>query len=587
MTMSTLPTTEGKAVPDASDYKGQPADRSKTGGWTASAMILGGEVMERLTTLGIAVNLVTYLTGTMHLGNAASANVVTNFLGTSFMLCLLGGFLADTFLGRYRTIAIFAAVQATGVTILTISTIVPSLHPPKCTEDSVGPCVRVPANEKQLTVLYLALYVTALGTGGLKSSVSGFGSDQFDDSDDEEKKQMIKFFNWFYFFVSIGSLVAVTVLVYIQDNLGRGWGYGICAVAIVLALLVFLSGTRKYRFKKLVGSPLTQFAQVFVAALRKRNMDLPSHSSLLFNQYDPKKQTLPHSKQFRFLDKAAIMESSEWGGAMKRKWYLCTLTDVEEVKMVLRMLPIWATTIMFWTIHAQMTTFSVSQATTMDRHIGKTFEIPAASMTVFLIGTILLTVPFYDRFIVPIARKLLKNPHGFSPLQRIGVGLVLSVFSMVVAALVEIKRLRYAQSHGLVEAKIPMTVFWLIPQNFLVGSGEAFMYMGQLDFFLRECPKGMKTMSTGLFLSTLSLGFFFSTLLVSIVNKLTAHGRPWLADNLNQGRLYDFYWLLAILSAINVVLYLVCAKWYVYKDKRLAEEGIELEEADEATFHAH
>lgn len=291
-----------------------------------------------------------------------------------------------------------------------------------------------------------------------------------------------------------------------------------------------------------------------------------------------------------FLDKAAIMDSSECGGGMKRKWYLCTLTDVEEVKMILRMLPIWATTIMFWTIHAQMTTFSVSQATTMDRHIGKTFQMPAASMTVFLIGTILLTVPFYDRFIVPVAKKVLKNPHGFTPLQRIGVGLVLSVISMVVGALIEIKRLRYAQSHGLVdkpEAKIPMTVFWLIPQNFIVGAGEAFMYMGQLDFFLRECPKGMKTMSTGLFLSTLSLGFFFSTLLVSIVNKMTAHGRPWLADNLNQGRLYDFYWLLAILSAINVVLYLVCAKWYVYKEKRLADEGIVLEETDDAAFHGH
>jgi len=67
----------------------------------------------------------------------------------------------------------------------------------------------------------------------------------------------------------------------------------------VVALLVFLSGTRKYRFKKRVGSPLTQFAEVFVAALRKRNMELPSDSSLLFNDYDPKKQTLPHSKQFR------------------------------------------------------------------------------------------------------------------------------------------------------------------------------------------------------------------------------------------------------------------------------------------------
>lgn len=61
----------------------------------------GGEAMERLTTLGIAVNLVTYMTGTMHLGNATSANIVTNFLGTSFMLCLLGGFIADTFLGRF------------------------------------------------------------------------------------------------------------------------------------------------------------------------------------------------------------------------------------------------------------------------------------------------------------------------------------------------------------------------------------------------------------------------------------------------------------------------------------------------------
>ena len=60
----------------------------------------GTEACERLTTLGIAVNLVTYLTGTMHLGNATSANTVTNFLGTSFMLCLLGGFIADTFLGR-------------------------------------------------------------------------------------------------------------------------------------------------------------------------------------------------------------------------------------------------------------------------------------------------------------------------------------------------------------------------------------------------------------------------------------------------------------------------------------------------------
>lgn len=286
-----------------------------------------------------------------------------------------------------------------------------------------------------------------------------------------------------------------------------------------------------------------------------------------------------------FLDKAAIKESNST--AKVNKWTLSTLTDVEEVKMVIRMLPIWATTIIFWTVYAQMTTFSVSQATTMDRHIGS-FQIPAAALTAFFVGSILLTVPIYDQIIVPIARKVSKNPQGLTPLQRIGVGLVLSIIAMIAAALCELKRLRAARSHGLVDdptAEIPLTVFWLAPQFILVGAGEAFTYIGQLDFFLRECPKGMKTMSTGLFLSTLSLGFFVSTLLVSIVHKVTGNSKPWLADNLNQGRLYDFYWLLTILSALNLVIFLACARWYVYKDKRLAEVGIELED-DGPTCHA-
>lgn len=61
--------------------------------------------------MGIAVNLVTYLGGTMHLSSASSANMVTDFMGTSFLLCLLGGFLADSFLGRYKTIAVFTIIQ--------------------------------------------------------------------------------------------------------------------------------------------------------------------------------------------------------------------------------------------------------------------------------------------------------------------------------------------------------------------------------------------------------------------------------------------------------------------------------------------
>ncbi|WOL10159.1 hypothetical protein Cni_G18913 [Canna indica] len=585
--MASLPVTdgEGKTLSDAWDFKGRPAVKSLTGGWTSAAMILGVELCERLTTLGIAVNLVTYLTGTMHLGNAASANTVTNFLGTSFMLCLLGGFIADTYLGRYLTVAFFAAVQATGVTILTISTAVPGLKPPACELASSAGCVR--ANGLQMGVLYLGLYLTALGTGGLKSSVSGFGSDQFDDGDMAEKKLMMRFFSWFFFFISIGSLLAVTVMVYIQDNVGRRWGYGICAVAITFGLVVFLCGTRRYRFKRLVGSPLTQIAAVVVAAWHKRGADLPDPSMLYDPDEDGKKQKLPHTMQFRFFDRAAIELEGE-SRVEQNKWRLLTLTDVEEVKQVVRMLPIWATTIMFWSVHAQMTTFSVAQANTMDRRIGPSFEIPAGSLTVFFVGSTLLAVPFYDHLMRPAARRLTGNPHGLSPLRRIAIGLFLSIVAMFAAGFTEKKRLNVAWANPGAPV-VPLSVFWLIPQFFLVGAGEAFTYVGQLDFFLRECPKGMKTMSTGLFLSTLSLGFFLSSVLVTVVHKVTGEsGREgWLPDDLNQGKLYDFYWLVAVMSAINMVLFVVVARGYAYKEKRMGDGSVNgaVEMVEEEIMH--
>ncbi|KAF7138494.1 hypothetical protein RHSIM_Rhsim07G0105900 [Rhododendron simsii] len=563
-----LPVTcdEAKStLPDAWDFKGRPAVRCST----------GVEACERLTTLGIAFNLVTYLTETMHLGRVTSANIVTNVFGTSNILSLPAGFIADAYLGRHLTITIFTAIQAAGVTILTISAVFPNLRPPKCAATSPY-CV--PPSGTQLIVLYIALYVYALGTGGLKSSVSGFGSDQFDDTNKQEGHQMTKFFNWFFFFTSIGSLGAATILIYIEDDFGWPWGYGICSCAVVIGLAVFLSGTKRYRFKKLAGSPLTQIAAVFVSAWRNRRVELPEDSSMLYDggEYEKKekeKQELPHTKQFRFLDKAAIKDPD--GTNMVTKWRISTVTHVEEVKLVIRMLPIWATTVMFWTIYVQMSTFSVSQAATMNRRIGKSFQIPAASLNVFSVGSNLLTAPFYDWIVVPITRKLLKNPQGLTPLQRIGTGLLLSIFAMVAAALTEIKRIHVARSQGLTSdptVVLPLSVFWLIPQFFLVGSGQSFIYIGHLDFSQRECPKGMKAMSTGLFLSTISSGFFASSILVSIVDKVTGDRKPWLSGNINQGELYNFYWLLAVLSALNFFLFLVCAKWYVYKEKKLAEE---------------
>jgi peptide/histidine transporter 3/4 len=74
--------------------------------------VSGTELAERVCVVGISMNLVTYLTGEMHLSSAKSANIVTNFMGTLNLLALLGGFLADAKLGRYITIAISATITA-------------------------------------------------------------------------------------------------------------------------------------------------------------------------------------------------------------------------------------------------------------------------------------------------------------------------------------------------------------------------------------------------------------------------------------------------------------------------------------------
>ncbi|KAL7216338.1 hypothetical protein ACSBR1_028311 [Camellia fascicularis] len=94
------------------DFRGNSADKSRTGGWLAAGLILGTELSERICVMGISMNLVTYLVGNLHLSSSKSANIVTNFMGTLNLLGILGGFVADARLGRYLTVAISASITA-------------------------------------------------------------------------------------------------------------------------------------------------------------------------------------------------------------------------------------------------------------------------------------------------------------------------------------------------------------------------------------------------------------------------------------------------------------------------------------------
>jgi peptide/histidine transporter 3/4 len=251
-------------------------------------------------------------------------------------------------------------------------------------------------------------------------------------------------------------------------------------------------------------------------------------------------------------------------------WQLCSVTQVEEVKMILKVLPIWASTLLVWTALSQMETFTVEVGATMDRHVTTKFLFPSASLAVFELVNIIFILPLYDRFVVPLLRRFSGYPQGITALQRIGAGMVYSTLAMLVAALVETKRVQVARDRGLLdrpELTIPMSIFWLVPQKFLRGSTEIFTQIGQLEFFYNEAPERMRSLGTAIYLSTIACGFFLSSALVTAVNKFTRGGDSpgWLTDNLNRSRLDLFYLLLAGLSFCNFLLFLACSSWYKYK----------------------
>lgn len=126
--------------------------------------------------------------------------------------------------------------------------------------------------EHRLPPFFLALYIINIGEGGHRPCIQTFAADQFDDHLPEEKAAKSSFFNWWYLGIVLGAISAILVLIYVQDNIGWGWGFAIPALVVAAALGVFLTGTSRYRREVPVGSPLTKVAQVIVAATRKRRL---------------------------------------------------------------------------------------------------------------------------------------------------------------------------------------------------------------------------------------------------------------------------------------------------------------------------
>ncbi|KAL6010701.1 hypothetical protein ACLOJK_001139 [Asimina triloba] len=398
----------------------------------------------------------------------------------------------------------------------------------------------------------------SVGQGGHEPCIQAFGADQFDEASEQTGEAMQSFFNWWYFGLTCGAVTGTVIFSYIQEYVGWAIGFGIPSIVVVVAPVLFLAGRKSYRCRSPGGSPLTQVAQVIVAAVRKR------HVPPLEVDQEGGKQDYT-TNQFKFLDKAAIKDEVDACCSSTHDWRLCSTTQVEEVKQLLRLLPILLSCLMFAVVTAQTATFFVKQSSTMDRTVWSSFKVTPATFLLSVDIAAMLTIPIYDRVAVPLLTKITKIPTGLTVLQRIGAGMFLSVIQMAVAALVEAQRLRIAKEHGLdgePDAVVPMSVWWLLPQDVLCGVAAVLASVGLQQLFYEEMPGGMRSLGAAAVAGVFGMGEFLSSFIMSMVEAVSDE---WLADNLNSGRLDCWYWLLVGLSSMWFVGYVTAARCFVYK----------------------
>ncbi|KAM0053594.1 putative proton-dependent oligopeptide transporter family, MFS transporter superfamily [Helianthus debilis subsp. tardiflorus] len=197
--------------------------------------------------------------------------------------------------------------------------------------------------------------------------------------------------------------IATTVVVYIQDRFGWRVGFAVPVLAMFCSALMFLLGSPLYVKVKVDKSPFSGLIQVLIVAFRNRKIRLlPGDCYNHSNDID-------HGG-LRFLNKACVVRDVDIGSSGSNSRGITTVENVESLKSLIRIIPIWSSGILPFVNVLQ--TFPTLEAEKMNRKINSRFEIPAASFSLFMLLTITIWIPFYDRVMVPFLARFTHEPRG-------------------------------------------------------------------------------------------------------------------------------------------------------------------------------
>ncbi|XP_057341668.1 peptide transporter family 1-like isoform X1 [Microplitis mediator] len=349
--------------------------------------IVSNEFCERFSYYGMRTILSLYLSSKLEYSDDTATVIYHTFTMFVYFFPLIGAIIADSLLGKFRTILYLSIVYAIGQLLLSAS---------------AAPTFGLPIREFSI----LGLLLIALGSGGIKPCVAAFGGDQF--ILPQQEKYLGMFFSVFYFAINLGSLISTFATPELRHGVkcfGDQTCYSVAflvpAILMISSIVIFVLGKPMYRMKKPEGNVILNVTKCIYHAIHKK--------------MNERKITRDH-----WLDHADDKYDAKL---------------ISDIKSTLKVLKLFIPLPFFWALYDQQGSRWTFQATRMDGQIGS-FVLKADQMQVVNPLFIVIFIPIFETCIYPLMAKI---KFINTPLKKMVTGGFLAGLAFIVSGIVELQ----------------------------------------------------------------------------------------------------------------------------------------------------